>query len=52
VVPADHKWYMHVVVGSAIIEALKELKLEYPKVTGQRKKELEAARAALEKNKD
>jgi PPK2 family polyphosphate:nucleotide phosphotransferase len=52
VVPADRKWYMHVVVGSAIIEALKELKLEYPKVSGQRKKELEAARAALEKNKD
>jgi PPK2 family polyphosphate:nucleotide phosphotransferase len=52
VVPADHKWYMHVVVGSAIIEALKELKLEYPTVSGQRRKELEAARAALEKKKD
>ncbi|HET7873231.1 MAG TPA: polyphosphate kinase 2 family protein [Terriglobales bacterium] len=52
VVPADHKWYMHVVVGSAIIQALKELKLEYPTVSGQRRKELEAARAALEKKKD
>jgi polyphosphate kinase 2 (PPK2 family) len=52
VVPADHKWFMHVVVGSAIIEALKELKLESPKVDRQRRKELAAARAALEKGKD
>ncbi|HEX7286398.1 MAG TPA: polyphosphate kinase 2 family protein [Candidatus Angelobacter sp.] len=52
VVPADHKWFMHVVVGSAIIEALKELKLESPKVDRQRRKELAAARIALEKSKD
>jgi PPK2 family polyphosphate:nucleotide phosphotransferase len=52
VVPADHKWFMHVVVGSAIIEALKELKLEGPKVDRQRRKALAAARVALEKNRD
>ena len=48
VVPADHKWFTRLVVGSAIVEALEELKLEYPKVDSARRKELEAARATLE----
>jgi PPK2 family polyphosphate:nucleotide phosphotransferase len=51
VVPADHKWSMHATVSSTIIETLKELKLSYPKVDPARRKELKAARAALEKNK-
>ena len=49
VVPADHKWFTRLVIGSAIVETLKELKLEYPKVDRARRKELEAAQAALEK---
>ena len=48
VVPADHKWFTRLVVGSAIVETLKELKLEYPKVDPARPKELEAARSVLE----
>jgi PPK2 family polyphosphate:nucleotide phosphotransferase len=48
VVPADHKWFTRLVVGSAIIETLKELNLNYPKVDPARRKALEAARAALE----
>jgi len=48
VVPADHKWFTRLVVGSAIVETLKELKLEYPKVDPARHKELEAARTVLE----
>jgi len=48
VVPADHKWFTRLVVGSAIVETLKELNLEYPKVDPARLKELEAARAVLE----
>lgn len=48
VVPADHKWFTRLVVGSAIVETLKELKLSYPKVDPARRKALEAARAALE----
>lgn len=51
VVPADHKWFTRFIVGSVIVETLKELKLEYPKVDPTRRKELEAARAALEKSK-
>jgi PPK2 family polyphosphate:nucleotide phosphotransferase len=52
VVPADHKWFMHAAVSSAIVETLQELKLSYPTVDRARRKELEAARAALEKKKD
>lgn len=51
VVPADHKWFTRLVVGSAIVETLKELKLAHPKVEPQRLKELEAARAQLEGKK-
>lgn len=49
VVPADHKWFTRLVVGSAIVETLKELKLSYPKVEPERRKALDAARKALEK---
>jgi PPK2 family polyphosphate:nucleotide phosphotransferase len=52
VVPADHKWFMHAVVSSVIIETLKELKLAYPKVDPARQKGLAAARKALEKEKN
>ena len=31
VVPADHKWYRDWLVASTIVQALKELKMEYPK---------------------
>jgi len=52
VVPADHKWYTHAVVSSAIIQTLKDLKLAFPTVDKSRRKELEAARASLLKEKD
>jgi PPK2 family polyphosphate:nucleotide phosphotransferase len=51
VVPADHKWFTHVVVGAAIIETLRSFNLAFPKVDPARRKELQAARAALEKGK-
>jgi PPK2 family polyphosphate:nucleotide phosphotransferase len=47
VVPADHKWCTRLVVGAAIVQTLKNLKLEYPKVDPARRKELEAARKSL-----
>lgn len=52
VIPADHKWFMHAAVSSAIIETLQELKLAYPTVDRIRRKQLEAARTGLEKKKD
>jgi PPK2 family polyphosphate:nucleotide phosphotransferase len=48
VVPADHKWFTRVVVAAAIIDALGSLDLKFPEVGEDKKKELAAARLALE----
>ncbi len=48
IVPADAKWFARIVVASVTIAALRELKLEFPRVDDAKKKELAAARAALE----
>ena len=48
VVPADKKWYTRLVVAAAIIHALEDLKLHYPVVDAAQRKELKAARVALE----
>jgi PPK2 family polyphosphate:nucleotide phosphotransferase len=48
VVPADHKWFARLVVSSVIVDALKELKLSYPKVSGEKRRSLAAARRELE----
>jgi PPK2 family polyphosphate:nucleotide phosphotransferase len=47
VVPADNKWYTRLVVAAAIVDTLKELKVEYPKVDAEKRKELRAAKAEL-----
>jgi PPK2 family polyphosphate:nucleotide phosphotransferase len=49
VVPADNKWYTRLVVAAAIVEALEGLGLQYPKLDAAQRRELDAARAALEK---
>jgi len=49
VVPADHKWFARVVIGSTIISALEGLKLEYPKVDKSVLPEFEKVRIALER---
>jgi PPK2 family polyphosphate:nucleotide phosphotransferase len=51
VVPADNKWFTRLVVAAAIVEAVEELDLKYPKVTVEQKKDLAAARAELEAEK-
>jgi PPK2 family polyphosphate:nucleotide phosphotransferase len=51
VVPADHKWFTHLTVGAVVLETLESLKLDFPKVSKTRQKELSAARAALEVSK-
>lgn len=47
VVPADHKWFTRLVVASAIVETLESLKLDYPSLTKEELKELDAAKQAL-----
>lgn len=47
VVPADNKWYTHLIVGSVIISALEKLDLSFPLLDHAKKKELENARDSL-----
>src|SRR5204862_5066001 len=51
VVPADHKWFTRLVVASVIVETLESLKLKFPEVRPEVRKEFAAARAALMKEK-
>ena len=52
VIPADHKWFTHLAVSSAIIQTLEKLDLKLPRVDKERRKQLEAARQELLKSKD
>ena len=47
VVPADNKWYTRLVVAAAIVDTLKDLKLAYPKVDPEKRKQLAAAKKEL-----
>jgi Polyphosphate kinase 2 (PPK2) len=47
VVPADNKWFTRVVVAAAVIEALADLDLAYPKVDERKLKELATAKDKL-----
>ena len=51
VVPADHKHVAWLIVAEAIIEALENLKLDFPKIEGEALKELKAAERALRAEK-
>jgi polyphosphate kinase 2 (PPK2 family) len=48
VVPADHKWFARVVIGSAIVSALDALDLQFPKVDAAALAEFKQVRQALE----
>jgi PPK2 family polyphosphate:nucleotide phosphotransferase len=47
VVPADNKWFTRLVVAAVIVDALARLELEFPRVDGDKRKELETARKML-----
>jgi PPK2 family polyphosphate:nucleotide phosphotransferase len=49
VVPADHKWFARVVIGSAILNALEGLDLRFPRADKASSQEFERVRQALEK---
>jgi len=50
VVPADNKWFTRLVVAAAVVDAMSDLGLAFPKVDAAKKRELEEARAALERD--
>lgn len=47
VVPADHKWFTHLVVASAMVQALERLDLQFPSVKGKALVEMKKVRNAL-----
>jgi PPK2 family polyphosphate:nucleotide phosphotransferase len=47
VVPADHKWFARVVIGSTIVAALDRLDLHFPKVDKADRSEFKLVRQAL-----
>jgi len=47
VVPADHKWFARVVIGSAIVSALETLDLKFPKADKASLEEFKRVREAL-----
>jgi PPK2 family polyphosphate:nucleotide phosphotransferase len=47
VVPADHKWFTRLVVAATVADAMSELDLQFPSVDRAKRRELEAVRAAL-----
>jgi PPK2 family polyphosphate:nucleotide phosphotransferase len=49
VVPADNKWFTRLVVSQVLVDELKAMNLEYPKLNGEQKKSLAEARKTLQK---
>ena len=52
VVPADHKWFTRLVVAATVADAMSKLDLKFPTVDRAKRRELEAVRAALERERD
>jgi PPK2 family polyphosphate:nucleotide phosphotransferase len=50
VVPADNKWFTRLVVAAEVVEALDDLNLKFPSVTGEARGELAKARKILMKS--
>lgn len=48
VVPADHKWFAHLIVVGAMIEALEAMDPQVPRVTAEQEEAIREARAKLE----
>jgi len=51
VVPADHKWVCRAAVADILVETLRDLHLEYPKMSLAQNRELLQARRLLEREK-
>jgi len=51
IIPADKKWFTRLAVSEVIVDKMKSMKLHYPVVTEEHKKELEEAKKMLEGEK-
>ena len=52
VIPADRKWFTRLAVSATLCEAMRKMKLAYPKVDEAHREALRKARAALKAEKD
>jgi PPK2 family polyphosphate:nucleotide phosphotransferase len=48
IIPADHKWFTHLAVGTVIAHKLESLNLKYPNVSEELKQQLLEAKKSLE----
>jgi hypothetical protein len=48
IIPANHKWYAHLIVGDIINARLSELNLQYPSISQEHQILLQEARHSLE----
>ena len=51
IIPADHKWYMRLAVSEIIVNAMKKLPIDYPKLDDKQLKQLELCKNTLENEK-
>jgi PPK2 family polyphosphate:nucleotide phosphotransferase len=51
VVPADNKWFTRLIVTAAVVDALEELDVDYPKLAPAQRRQLAAARKELQRGK-
>jgi PPK2 family polyphosphate:nucleotide phosphotransferase len=47
IVPADNKWFTHLIVAAALVDLLVSLDLKYPKLSKEELKQLDEAKEAL-----
>ena len=50
VVPADNKWFTHLIVAAAIVETLESLDLQFPEITAEQRKILDEAKETARVN--
>src|SRR3984893_12978362 len=50
-IPADHKWFAHVVIADIIVQTLDDLDLSFPKLTHKQRREISQARKQLTRDK-
>jgi len=51
IIPADHKWFTRLAVVEAVIDAMKELDISYPRMDSSKRKDLKKARIALQRER-
>jgi PPK2 family polyphosphate:nucleotide phosphotransferase len=49
VIPADNKWYTHLLIGNIILEKLKKMSPEFPSISDKENALMETAKVQLEK---